>query len=178
MKKTWTPSVLGAILIALLTFTGVVVPATSASAAPSCYGSSCEGRNPQSTNCVNDARTLLSREARTSGSSWGILELRYSPKCYSNWTRFTPWGGLRGYFNDITGGQVDGTPYIWRHGVANSLRGRAGSLSSAGSYSVWSAMVTAAGTTCSSVKIYSTPPSSSGQGERDELGTYNAPCIS
>lgn len=179
MKKKRVSVILNTLLATLLAFAGVIAPAAPASAAPSCYGSSCEGLNPQSTSCVNDARTLLSRNAVTSSGNWGVLELRYSPSCYSNWVRFTPWYGIRASIGAILGGVVDGSPYIWRQGVANSLRGRIGSSGALGwGYTNWTAMVTAAGTTCSSVEVYSTAPSSSGQGTREKLGTYNAPCIS
>jgi hypothetical protein len=158
----------------------VVASASTASASsPSCYGSSCEGLNPATTSCANDAYTILSRDAVTNAGDWGNLELRYSPSCYSNWVRFTPWYGVRAWFDGLTGGLVGGNPWIWRYGVANSLRGVIGSSGTFGlGYTNWTAMVTAAGTTCSSVAVYSTAPSSSGQGDRNSLGTYNAPCLS
>jgi hypothetical protein len=165
------------VVISMLGF--AVVPAATASAAPSCYGASCEGQNPAATNCVNDARTILSREAVTSAGNWGNLELRYSPSCHSNWARFTPWHGIRAWLDGISGGLVAGNPWIWRAGVSNSLRGKISSSGNLGfDYTNWTAMITADGTTCSSVGVYYTEPSSSGQGERRSLGTYNAPCIS
>jgi hypothetical protein len=166
-------------LVAVISMLGFAVVPAAASAAPSCYGSSCEGRDPAATNCVNDAYTILSRNAVTSAGNWGNLELRYSLSCYSNWVRFTPWYGIRAWLDGISGGLVAGNPWIWRAGVANSLRGVINSSGTLGfGYTNWTAMVTAAGTTCSSVGVYYTEPSSSGQGERRSLGTYNAPCIS
>lgn len=166
-------------MVVAITILGVAVPASTASAASSCYGSSCEGRDPAQTSCVNDAYTILSRDAVTSSGDWGNLELRYSPSCHSNWTRFTAWYGIRAFFGSLTGGLVGGDPWIWRLGVANSLRGPIGASGTFGAgYTNWTAMVTADGTTCSSVGVYSTAPSSSGQGGRESLGTYNAPCIS
>lgn len=127
VKKNMMAAIRRLALVVVVSMLGfAVVPAATASATPSCYGSSCEGRDPAATNCVNDARTILSRNAVTPAGNWGNLELRYSPSCYTNWT----------------------------------------------------AMTTAAGTTCSSVGVYYTEPSSSGQGERRSLGTYNAPCLS
>lgn len=156
--------------------------AGQAQAATSCYGTGCTGKNPSATVCASDGRTIMSREVKTgTGESVGILELRYSPRCYSNWVRFTPWSGWRSILANWAGNAsfVSGDPWIWRKGVANSLQGYAGS-SSPYSYSqtVWSKMVTAAGTTCTSVGIYEKLTSSSGQGETIRLGTYNAPCVS
>ena len=151
-----------------------------AQAATACYGSSCTGKNPSATICANDARTIMSREVKIR-ESYGILELRYSPKCYSNWVRFTPWSGWRSVLSNWAANAsfVSGKPWIWRKGVANSLQGYGGS-SSPFSYSqtVWSKMVTAAGTTCTSVEVYEKLMSSSGQGDVVGLGTYNAPCVS
>lgn len=159
----------------------VAMPTSTASAASSCYGSSCEGVNPEGTTCANDAVTILSEDAVTLvGGSWGNLELRYSPSCYSNWVRFTPWHGIQAFFDAHTGGYVNGSPWIWRAGIANSLRGVIGSSEALDSTGLtnWTAMVTAAGITCMSVGITSTDPSTSGQGDRSSQGTYNAPCSS
>lgn len=158
----------------------VVLPSSPATAAlQSCYGSSCEGLNPSNTVCASDARTILSRNAVVPSGNYGHLELRYSPKCHSNWVRFTAWHGVRAWLGDFSGGIVGGSPWIWRAGVPNSLRGVIGKSGSFGfGQSNWTAMVTANGTTCSSVGIYSTEKSSSGSGSRYSLGTYNAPCIS
>lgn len=165
--------------MAILLGSVVVIPASTASAAPACYGSSCEGLDPAATVCANDAYTILSRNAVTPAGNWGNLELRYSPRCYSNWVRFTPWYGIRAFFGSLAGGIVGGSPWIWRAGVANSLRGVINHSGTFGwGYTNWTAMVTAAGTTCSSVGVYSTAPSSGGGGDRSSLGTYNAPCIS
>jgi len=175
VKKIIVPLVLA--LMVTLGF--MALPASSASASTSCYGSSCDGLNPATTSCANDAYTIFRHDAVTASGDWGNLELRYSPSCYSNWVRFTPWYGIRAWLGAFTGGEVGGLPWIWRAGVANSLRGEAGQSGAFGfGQSSWTAMVTAAGTTCSSVGVYDTQPSSSGQGDRDSLGTYNAPCIS
>jgi len=165
----------------LLTFSAnPVVPSCAATAPsppivapPSCNGSSCDGRNPGSTNCTQDATTIQSTYAVVAGGKKGVLELRYSPKCYSNWVRFTPTGGLVGLFGDLTGGIVNSTPYIWRLGVANSLRGFGGRSGT----TTWTWMVTAAGTTCSSVELSATENSTYGGGGTYPLGTYNAPCV-
>lgn len=62
---------------------GGLVVAPPASAAPTCLGSSCNGRNPAGTTCANDARTV----AEGSGPITA-MELRYSPSCRAAWGRF------------------------------------------------------------------------------------------
>lgn len=172
------------VLALLLAGCLVSMPVTVSATGPSCYGSSCDGRDPAKTSCVHDARTLMSRHAhRTSPprtADIGILELRYSPSCHSNWVRFTPWTGSTAWVRDlISHASYDGLPWIWRQGVPNSLRGKVGHSSYFGRVvTTWTEMVTADGVTCSSVSLYSTADSTSGQGARDRLGEYNAPCIS
>lgn len=160
----------------------VIAPAAAANAstAPSCYGQSCDSRDPSATNCTQGAYTIYSRDAIVGGVDYGVLELRYSPRCYSNWVRFTPWGGLRSWLGNLAANaEISGSPWIWRLGVANSLRGQI-NQSSPINFSVtsWTSMVTAAGTTCWSVGIYQTEFSQSGGGARDTIGTYDAPCVS
>ncbi|WP_203913051.1 DUF2690 domain-containing protein [Rhizocola hellebori] len=56
-----------------------------------CYGSSCNGRNPQGL-CSADART-----AKSVTTPYGVLvELRYSPSCRAAWGRI-----LNAYTNDV-----------------------------------------------------------------------------
>jgi hypothetical protein len=143
----------------------------------SCYGISCEGINPADTICINDARTIMSRHASNEvGQEVGLLELRYSPECKSNWVRFTPWYGIRSVLGNLAvepgnPQEANGSPWIWRHGVDGTLQGRVGHSSLSGAaVTSWTAMVTADGVTCSSVSLY--------QGAGDSIGTYNAPCIS
>ncbi|MET8770911.1 DUF2690 domain-containing protein [Streptomyces sp. NPDC004658] len=62
---------------------GGLVAAPSASAATSCLGSSCNGLNPGSTTCANDARTVAEGTGPVSA-----VELRYSPSCRAAWGRF------------------------------------------------------------------------------------------
>jgi hypothetical protein len=155
-------------------------PVASAASRPSCYGASCEGRDPAATNCNEDARTILSRRAIVEAGDFGHMELRYSTKCHSNWVRFTPWSGLRGMLGTLTAkAEVGGSPWIWRLDVANSLRGTIGRSSLGGAtITTWTAMVTADGITCSSVGLHETEVKQWGGGENRSLGTYNAPCIS
>lgn len=168
-------------MVAVVLVGGVATPSMAGAVSqPSCHGASCEGVNPAMTNCAEDAVTILARRARTEAGDFGHLELRYSPKCHSNWVRFTPWHGVQAWLGNLAAeAEVGGQPWIWRYGVANSLRGPAGhsSLTGAG-VTTWTAMITADGTTCSSVEIYETEMSQFGGGDRRSLGTYNAPCIS
>ncbi|MGW5781365.1 DUF2690 domain-containing protein [Streptomyces sp. NPDC003863] len=60
--------------------TSLLLASSPASAATSCYGSSCFGLDPATTICQNDARTV----------SWSDrfgVELRYSPTCRAVWAR-------------------------------------------------------------------------------------------
>ncbi|MFF2073874.1 DUF2690 domain-containing protein [Kitasatospora sp. NPDC058162] len=66
----------GATLV--LAMSGALLAAGPASAATSCYASSCTGKDPATTTCANDAITV---------STDGDLELRYSPSCRAAWAR-------------------------------------------------------------------------------------------
>lgn len=184
MKTSPIKVTAAAFAMALPIFVGsaaLSAPVATASSQLSCYGESCDGKDPAASICTADARTIQSGSAKTeSGRDSGLLELRYSPKCHSNWVRFTPWHGVRSLLGDITAkAEVSGSPWIWREGVAHSLRGKIGSSSDLNiSITSWTAMVTADGRTCSSVGIYETEFSDRGGSDRRSLGTYNAPCMS
>jgi uncharacterized protein DUF2690 len=78
----------------------LTVYAPAASAATSCYASSCTGLDPSSTTCQNDAQTVM----------WGSftpIELRYSPSCRAAWARLS--GGSPG--DKITVKNSNGTIY-------------------------------------------------------------------
>ncbi|MFF8839678.1 DUF2690 domain-containing protein [Streptomyces sp. NPDC015130] len=62
-----------------LAASGLLLTSSPASAATSCNGPDCTGRDPSTTVCQNDARTV----ARTSLGT----ELRYSPTCRAAWAR-------------------------------------------------------------------------------------------
>ncbi|MFI1801933.1 DUF2690 domain-containing protein [Streptomyces sp. NPDC020379] len=82
------PAAIGAILA--LAIPGAVVAASPASAATSCYGSSCTGLDPSSTTCADDARTV------EVGGGTGEIQLRYSPSCRAAWARLQ-WSRGSGY---------------------------------------------------------------------------------
>ncbi|MFD0151326.1 DUF2690 domain-containing protein [Streptomyces sp. NPDC055721] len=80
--RTSVVSRLGAIASAsVLAATALISAASPASAATSCYASTCQGKDPATTVCQSDARTV-----RT--AAWGV-ELRYSPTCRAAWARKT-----------------------------------------------------------------------------------------
>ncbi|RSS55344.1 DUF2690 domain-containing protein [Streptomyces sp. WAC01280] len=58
----------------------LLLASSPASAATSCYASSCEGLDPATTICQNDARTVQT------SSRFGV-QLRYSPTCRAAWAR-------------------------------------------------------------------------------------------
>ncbi|MDI2124771.1 DUF2690 domain-containing protein [Yinghuangia seranimata] len=58
---------------------GGLVAAPEASAAPTCLGATCNGKNPAATTCADDARTVISDYP---------MELRYSSSCRAAWGRF------------------------------------------------------------------------------------------
>ncbi|MGO3701912.1 MAG: DUF2690 domain-containing protein [Candidatus Saccharimonadales bacterium] len=52
--------------------------------AATCYGDWCSGQDPQAAGCAGDAFTTVSADLGT-----GILEVRWSPSCQTNWARVT-----------------------------------------------------------------------------------------
>lgn len=60
--------------------------AMSAEAKPTCYGDYCSGEDPVASGCSKGAVTLDSHVQELGG---GIVELRYSPKCGTNWAKWT-----------------------------------------------------------------------------------------
>jgi hypothetical protein len=64
----------------------VVAPAPASAAAVTCYGDYCSGKDPQTTGCAADARTIfLSYVYGTGGGTW--VEVRWSDTCRTNWAR-------------------------------------------------------------------------------------------
>jgi hypothetical protein len=69
----------------------VLVGRPDPAAAVSCYGDWCSGRDPQATGCANDAVTVASVDV-----TGARLELRWSPRCKTNWARYIQYP--RGWF--------------------------------------------------------------------------------
>ena len=61
---------------------GLVGTAAPASAAVSCYGDYCSGKDPQQTGCAADSYTTAYKDL-----AGKRLELRWSPTCRTNWAR-------------------------------------------------------------------------------------------
>jgi len=70
------------------------VQAVPASAAPlaTCSGAGCDNRDPEVTGCSADARNASGPNA-VENSPWGIVELRFSPTCQTNWVRVRNYPG-------------------------------------------------------------------------------------
>lgn len=69
------------VLIALVL--GLGAPDTASAAY--CWGSSCNGRNPQGTDCQNGAYRVFGVGYPV--GSFGVVEIWYSPACNANWGR-------------------------------------------------------------------------------------------
>ncbi|GGU72644.1 hypothetical protein GCM10010275_04000 [Streptomyces litmocidini] len=101
-----------------LAASSLLLASSPASAATSCYASSCQGLDPASTICQNDARTV-------GISGWSNLELRYSPTCRAAWARLAD-GGPYGQY--VTVSREDGNGAYSTHYYGNGA-------------TVWTAMV-------------------------------------
>lgn len=89
------------VLVAVCTLGGAslaAAPNFATAASASCYGDWCSGKDPSSTGCANDGRTVASndlyeqRGAFNGDVYWayvGKIELRWSPSCKTNWARLT-----------------------------------------------------------------------------------------
>ncbi len=90
LRKTRVASVLAVLLLAIA---GSVVIAPTAQAAVTCYGDYCSGKDPMSTRCSDGAYTVAYtqvyfKRALTNATPYaGLLELRWSPTCKTNWAR-------------------------------------------------------------------------------------------
>jgi hypothetical protein len=75
---------------------GMAVAAPAQPAAQTCHDTpagrpdlktkNCDGKDPKDGGCAGDAYTV---PGFTRTHSWGTIELRWSPSCQTNWTRFT-----------------------------------------------------------------------------------------
>ena len=74
---------------------------TAAAAKPTCEKTSCNGKDPKSTRCANDAITLASAK-----DPWTLVEMRWSAKCQAVWTRGT------NLFN-YNGGMGNSVALVW-----------------------------------------------------------------
>lgn len=79
--------------------------------APFCSGVTCNGKNPQGTNCQNSAYRVFGY-GYPIGTNWGTVELWYSPACNANWGRAYSNFGQTGVWLEQNGRQypVGGKP--------------------------------------------------------------------
>lgn len=59
-----------------------------ASAAATCYGSTCAAKNPSTTGCSSDAYTVTSKSVTSIDAIKFTVQLRYSRTCRAFWARF------------------------------------------------------------------------------------------
>jgi hypothetical protein len=93
-SRTFTYSKRGRFLLVLLTLpalllSGLLGTSTKASAdtvSVSCYGDYCSGQDPVASGCSKDAITVAAHEQDNGG---GIVEVRWSPTCKTNWAKWT-----------------------------------------------------------------------------------------
>ncbi|MEV0531901.1 DUF2690 domain-containing protein [Kitasatospora sp. NPDC050463] len=69
----------------------VLAPATAlptpAAAAAGCHGNACEGKNPKTLGCAEDARDIPRTEIRPDTQLHPRVWLRYSAKCHAVWAK-------------------------------------------------------------------------------------------
>lgn len=157
-KRWLAPLILVAIVASLL----AVVVASPASAA-ACYGSTCNGKNPDGL-CSGDAITVRSMDVRGEG----MLQLRYSPSCKANWGKFWfYWRTEAGYLlSDV---HMHARVTVWNpgktsYGTAHYATGLGGSY--------WSYMTNGILTACTGVEIVHVVESSSGSTAIDEIEKF------
>ncbi|MEU5811083.1 DUF2690 domain-containing protein [Streptomyces sp. NPDC047718] len=92
-----------------LAASSLLLASSPASAATSCLGSTCNGLDPATTVCQNDARTVL-------WAGWNEVELRYSPTCRAAWARKTT--GVPGRGISVTNSLGNSYSTVWNGGTA------------------------------------------------------------
>jgi hypothetical protein len=78
------PRRLTAVAATVALVAGSVLLGVAPAHAVSCSGDACSGVDPQSSGCASGAYT-----ATSTSFSGGLLEVRYSPTCKTNWSRLT-----------------------------------------------------------------------------------------
>jgi hypothetical protein len=74
----------------------LVSEAPAAEAAPGCYDTTCDGKDPQSTGCASSAYTLTQRAIYDlQGNHIGYTQIRFSTQCQAQWTRTYELGSNR-----------------------------------------------------------------------------------
>jgi len=81
-------AVTGVVLGALVCATQAAIPAALASTpAPTCYQYGCDYQDPIATNCADSAYTVKSVPLTIGSYQVGVLNLRYSAACGTNWAQ-------------------------------------------------------------------------------------------
>lgn len=92
---------------------GQTMMVPEAGAAVSCQGKGCNGQDPEMMGCADTALTveMLAIHAAESGDKVGLVELRFSRACQTNWARVTKLTGkeevFRAYLRDATGDVIE-----------------------------------------------------------------------
>jgi hypothetical protein len=95
----------------MLSSVGTVTMNSIPASAATCSGYSCDGLDPNTTGCSAGANDTASTYLyNANGSIVGLLELRYSPSCGTNWTRVTSYIGIQKLYVRITR-ESDGKGY-------------------------------------------------------------------
>lgn len=129
-----------------------------------CYGASCNGQDP-TVYCNKSAVTVAAQAVR-----YGMLELRYSRNCASNWARYTP------YTRSVTSfAGMDKSLYprlrVWNPGARSY--GLAYFPKSNIYGSSWTYMTDGTITACAGVEVVVL----SENGSTDPLGWQWGPCV-
>lgn len=136
---------LGFVCALAMVFT--LTPAASASASTYCYGEECEGIDPASTICANDAQTIGSMSVHG-----GQLDLRWSSSCNAAWGRYSD-DGISSVSNAVAETAITyGRVTAWNPGgVSQGVVGEAYGFPAGASW--WSGMVPADRRTCTGVEV-------------------------
>ncbi|MCD4850785.1 DUF2690 domain-containing protein [Paenarthrobacter nitroguajacolicus] len=182
LRITKITPVITMVVMLLAMLVSLLVPIGQAEASPAkadCYAASCTGLDPSKTKCADDAYTGASKELEG-----GILELRYSPSCKSNWARYTQYGqeSIGTWARELFGkmARTASKAWIWIPGQApvgsinNSVTGTYGSFGPGDT--TWTAMIDGTTKVCTSVAIvYSTPSAGGSTSDRIEEN-YDGKC--
>lgn len=79
-------------LLVISTGSALAAPKT-AKVLPACSGNCLNGSWPDQTGCSSSATTVLSAYIKNGSTNIGLVELRFSSSCNTNWTRVTSYIG-------------------------------------------------------------------------------------
>lgn len=110
-----TRKLLAKVGLGLVLLVAALAAPSQAGAAVGCYGDYCSGRDPSSTGCSADGITVAAKDV-----AGGRLELRWSPRCKTNWTRWQQYPPRIGTPVPMQIRAVQDTGYTQRRNVAGS----------------------------------------------------------